>query len=125
MRDILKLCTHAAPPDHVIELISGFVKSDSDLNRQSAGKLAFTCIGMKRNEINAMIAMGNFAIIDTSDNSALHAGCFAIDAGDHIKLRFLEQPDAKIDMIYVRHSSHDQEGFTLTASSLNIIGRAI
>lgn len=86
---------------------------------------ALTLVQIGDDAANALAAMGNFAIIDTSDDSALHAGCFAIDAGDHIKLRFLEQPDNTHDMIFVRHSSHDQEGFTQTASSLNIIGRAI
>lgn len=113
-------------PQHAGLKLQSWKMSHHMLNHLGYKNLStLTLVQIGDDAANAMIAMGNFAIIDTSDNSALHAGCFAIDAGDHIKLRFLEQPDAKIDMIYVRHSSHDQEGFTLTASSLNIIGRAI
>ncbi|MGB0182025.1 MAG: hypothetical protein ACPF94_09745 [Candidatus Puniceispirillales bacterium] len=76
------------------------------------------------NAIKSTAAMGDFTIIDQSDQSPLRAGLFAIDAIDHIKFRFLEQVDPHNNIVYVRHSPDDKGGFTTDISSINIIGRA-
>jgi hypothetical protein len=42
------------------------------------------------NAIKPTANLGDFAIIDQTDKNPQHAGLFAIDGSDHIKLRFLE-----------------------------------
>jgi hypothetical protein len=76
------------------------------------------------NAIKSTAAMGDFTIIDQSDQNPLRAGLFAIDAIDHIKFRFLEQLDPNNNTVYVRHSPDDKGGFTTDISSINIMGRA-
>lgn len=76
------------------------------------------------NAVNASVRLGDFAVVDQSDRDPLQAGLFAIDARDHIKLRFLEKPNPDDDIIFIRHSSQDEGGFTQMASSIKIIGRA-
>ena len=63
-------------------------------------------------------------MIDQTDKNPHHTGLFAIDGSDHIKLRFLEKPHPDADTVFVRHAPDDQGGFTMSLSSINIIGRA-
>jgi len=72
-----------------------------------------------------VIASDDYVIINTADTAPTKAGIFAIDMADHIRFRFLEQPDANEDQLFVRYSSSSDGGFTHTTSSLKIMGRAI
>ncbi len=75
--------------------------------------------------LRPVMASQDYVIIDTADLTPTKAGIFAIDMADHIRFRFLEQPDANEDEVFVRYSSLSDGGFTQPASSLKIMGRAI
>jgi hypothetical protein len=75
--------------------------------------------------LRPVMTSSDFVIIDTADCNLTKAGIFAIDMADHVRFRFLEQPDANEDHVFVRYSSSPDGGFTQSASSLNIMGRAI
>ncbi|MDC1115247.1 hypothetical protein OAT37_00685 [Alphaproteobacteria bacterium] len=85
---------------------------------------ALALVQVGDNAIKPTANLGDFAIIDQTDKNPQHAGLFAIDGSDHIKLRFLEQPHPDADTVFVRHAPDDQGGFTMSLSSINIIGRA-
>jgi hypothetical protein len=77
------------------------------------------------NAITPVISCDDYIIIDTADIHPTKAGIFAIDMDDHIRFRFLDQPDANEDQLFVRYSSSSDGGFTHPLSSLKIMGRAI
>jgi hypothetical protein len=77
------------------------------------------------NALTPVISFDDYIIIDTADIHPVKAGIFAIDMGDHIRFRFLDQPDANQDQLFIRYSSSSDGGFTHPLSSLKIMGRAI
>ncbi|MEK9861296.1 MAG: hypothetical protein VW554_07250, partial [Alphaproteobacteria bacterium] len=68
-------------------------------------------------------SQGEMVIIDRSDQDAMRAGLFALDQGDHIRVRHLEQVSAKTDDIIVS-GFHDQQ-YTVASSALTILGRVV
>lgn len=71
------------------------------------------------------INRGDIIIIDASDTNPHLAGVFAIDAGDHIRLRYVEQPDGDRPELIVRHE--DSSGFAIKQprQSVRILGRGL
>jgi len=68
-------------------------------------------------------SQGEMVIIDTSDQDAMRAGLFALDQGDHIRVRHLEQVSATADDIIVS-GFHDQQ-YHAASSALTILGRVV
>jgi len=68
-------------------------------------------------------ASSDMVIIDTSDLDAMRAGLFALDQGNHIRVRHLEQVSASAEDIIVS-GLHDQQYQTLP-SHLSILGRVV
>jgi hypothetical protein len=69
------------------------------------------------------ITSSDMVIIDTSDLDAMRAGLFALDQGNHIRVRHLEQVSASAEDIIVS-GLHDQQYQTLP-SHLSILGRVV
>jgi len=68
-------------------------------------------------------SQSEMVIIDRSDQDAMHAGLFALDQGDHIRVRHLEQVSATADDIIVSRL-HDQQ-YHAPSSALTILGRVV
>ena len=67
----------------------------------------------------------DYIIINRTDTHPHKAGVFAVDAGDHIKFRFIELTKKGGDEVFLRHATASEGGFTQDLASVKILGRAV
>lgn len=64
---------------------------------------------------------GDMVIIDPTDTSPHQAGFFALDNGDHVRIRYLEKTTGAAVTI----SHHSTSGHTLLAEAVPVLGRVL
>ena len=67
----------------------------------------------------------DYIVINRTDTHPDKAGVFAVDAGDHIKFRFIELTKKGGDEVFLRHTTASEGGFTQDLASVKILGRAV
>ena len=67
----------------------------------------------------------DYIVINRADTRPDRAGVFALDAGDHIKFRFVERTENGGSEVFLRHATATEGGFTQSLTSLKILGRAV
>lgn len=70
------------------------------------------------------ITSHDYVVINRTDTHPDKAGIFAVDAGDHIKFRFIELTKQGGDEVFMRHTA-SEGGFTQDLASVKILGRAV
>ena len=71
------------------------------------------------------ISKGDIIIIDTADTDPRLGGLFAIDAGDHIRVRYVEQPDIKRADLILRHETSRGFAIRQPRHSIRLLGRGL
>ncbi|XDZ66190.1 hypothetical protein AB8880_02015 [Alphaproteobacteria bacterium LSUCC0684] len=67
---------------------------------------------------------GDVVILDTADTSPLRSGYFAIDAGQHIRVRYIEQnTNGLTALLHIGQNEHAR--YEISPPDINIMGRVI
>ena len=69
------------------------------------------------------ISRGDILIIDTADTDPHVAGLFAIDAGDHIRVRYVEGVAGEAGSVVLRHETSSGFGIKQKRNKLKLLGR--
>ena len=96
---------------------------ESDIVESDKAKLALVRPGDAGFAPN--ITPHDYIIINRTDTHPHKAGVFAVDAGDHIKFRFIELTKKGGDEVFLRHATASKGGFTQDLASVKILGRAV
>lgn len=71
------------------------------------------------------IVKDDVIVINGKDRNVGLAGFFAINARDHVRIRFIEQPDPERGEIIMRHRNETGFAVKQALDSVNIMGRAV
>lgn len=69
------------------------------------------------------MSRGDILIIDTADTDPKVAGLFAIDGGDHIRVRYIEEVTGEAGNVVVRHETSSGFGVKQKRNKLKVLGR--
>ena len=88
-----------------------------DANQLKLARIGDSTLGLS-------LFAGDIVMLDIEDTSPKRAGYFALDIGEHIRVRYLEQnPDTKTKSLTISHCA--QGGYSTLSDTARIIGRVI